>query len=185
MQMYDDANYARTRLVDTVVMCRGLPVKVEDIKVKNAAVRVLNTNELLVVKTVELDITPVKLGYLNEDTQALYLTRTPMREDWRQGLRSMSIRVIGHGRDRYQPPAEGLFNTILGRYPALDVCIDLVKSRLAGSLAFSRNFAIVGGDNLLYKGKWKVGTIAKTKDYNLFPQFDWVREMLDEELAAT
>lgn len=184
MQMYDDAAYARSRLVETVVMCRGLPVVVDDIRAKTAALRILNTNEQLIVKADELDITPVKLGYINESNRALYLTRTPMREDWRQGLRARSIRVVGYDSKIYEPAPASLYDTILGIYPKLEYCFSVVKANVADSFAFSRNFALKNEGKLLYKGKWEVGHIEENKQYELFPKFDWVREMLDEELVA-
>ena len=184
MNMYDDIVYARSRLLETVVMYQDIPVVVDDIQGDNAYLRRLGEGEPIFASVKDLNINPVKLGYLNDGHRALYLTRTPMREDWRQGLRSRSIRAIGYDGLHYEPAPVSLKHTILGIYPMLSECISFVKIGIMESMAFSRNFAVKGDNILTYKGKWDVGTITDTKDYTLSPKFDWVRETLDEELVA-
>ena len=185
MQMYEDIVYARTRLIETVVMWQGIPVLVDDIQGKMALISKLGEGgDNISVPARDLDINPVKLGYLNEGSRALYITRTPMREDWRQGLRPRSIRAIGFADKIYEPVHECLRDTILGVYPQLSDCISFVSRKLTQSMAFSRNFAVKDDGVLTYKGKWDVGTITKKKEYNLIPKYDWVRETLEEELIA-
>lgn len=188
MRMYEDIEYARSRLLETVVRVEDEPVVVYAINARTVNYRRLIDEMEGVCAPKFLNINPVKLGYFNGKKNSHYLTRTPMRRDWKQGLRQASIRDIT-GSTVSIGNAD-LAAVIKGTYPKLADCFkknnnpfdEPIKSTMR---AFSRNFAMDSRDSgLWYKGKWVVGEITKEKNYKLVPQFDWVRDILDEELDA-
>lgn len=206
----DDVEYARSRLVETIVRVGGVPVLVNVIEGKNAVhCTDLTTGNLITVKLKDLDINPVPLGYANVHNVALYVVRTPKRQDWRQGLRQNTIRVTSLkqnvappipalddapiARPRAAPRLERAFAinytdlvpTIMGTYPKVDEVFDKFKAKKnMSSHAFSRNFAITRLGDLIFKGVFSVGKISPKKDYELERKYDFVRELLEEELIA-
>lgn len=188
MIVYDDLAYAQSRLVETIVMHEGKPVRVREVVSEDTVyvVPLLNSEEMIVVPLKSLDINPVKLGYMNGPSDCVYLARTPMRQDWRQGLRPKSMRFIAENMNaRIAPNDEAIAKTILGIYPSLKECVAFIKRRKNTiSQAFSRNFSTNKDGALWFKGAFIVGEIDDTKQYSLKPKFDWVSEMLEEELAA-
>lgn len=185
MLPYIEPDYARTRLIETIVMYKGRPVTVADVALNgDCTVRYLTDREYFVCQLGELDINPVPLGYLNTMKFATYLTRIPMRQDWRQGLRNRTMRH--NHADAQDPPANKFLEAcILGQYPSLGDCFSIFRRRVATvSVAFSRNFAVLQNATLQYKGRWIVGDINPKGNYNLLPKFDWVRENLEEDLAV-
>lgn len=195
MIMYDEVEYAKTRLVDTVVRLNtGIPVRVMSMWEEDGESMCecfdLVEGVAVVVDMSELDITPVPLGYCNNGPNAQYLMRMPMRRDWKQGLRQNNL-TTPSGRP-IEIPWEVVAKTIINDYPTLDAA----KKRLFDKplnpflnpgnvkrVAFSRNFSIDKSFNLEYKGTLNVGDI-KNDNYKLLDEYLWVEDELKLALGA-
>lgn len=188
MLPYEEPQYAGTRLRESIVRFKGEPVFVLQVGAKGGKVAFqtlarAEDHELAGIGECtlqDLDINPVPLGYVNEAKFAYYVSRCPVREDWRQGLRKNTMRTIPGG---INVNFKFLRQTILGKYPNLKDALKLVNDRERESVAFSRSFAISRGGILHHKGQWQVGEIDE-RGYTLLPKFQWVEEALNEELNA-
>ncbi len=208
MQLYNDKNYAGERLNGTIVRYNEKAVRV--IAIGNAtAVQYLNNGVAENVPYARLDLNPVPLGYCNFGGNAIYLSRSPVREDWKQGLRPGTMRAtflekpkalaindeelhqlrrIGEEADfplrlKNIPDVE-LAKTIEGVFPTLDEV--LASLRRGGkkllSLAYNRNFAVDTNLNIIHKGEYLIGkfTSPETHAYQLEDKFWWAKEALEE-----
>lgn len=188
MKLYDfkdpyNLEYARTRLVGTIVRLKdnGRAVHIEDMSSKTAYFHYL-TDEIRkqdACNLTDLDITPVELGYINFNGDVYYLTRMPMRRDWRQGLRQMSCMTPTN--KRIDVPMSAIGKAIENIYPKFNEAITWVGKGFT-SAAFSRNFAVTNKNTIQYKERFDVGVIDGD-NYLLEPKFEWVREALEEELT--
>lgn len=183
MKAYEEADYARSRLPETIVrLTNGKPIFIQSVLANKVYYNHLGEDEQRVCKLSDLNINPVPLGYVNEGNNAFYLTRSPVREDWRQGLRSRTMRVVGAlGGMGFDLDDNSIAKTILGEYPSFKTA--LKNAEAGAATAFSRNFAILPGRTLQYKGRFECGLINQfgpALHRNMF----WVQEELEEELAA-
>lgn len=207
MQLYLDKNYAAERLNGTIVRWRGKAVRVIGIAAISA-VQILRTGENDAAPYNELDLNPVPLGYCNFNGTALYLSRSPVREDWKQGLRVGTMRAtfsdgkvvkpLREDLDRFRDADEDengpirlknipdveVAKTIEGEYPSLD---DILTSLRRGGkkltqLAYNRNFAVDINFNIFHKGEYLIGkfTSPETHAYQLDDKFWWAKEALEE-----
>jgi hypothetical protein len=188
MILYKDTNYASNRLTGTIIMHKNRPVQVLEFHGNKVTFRDISTNDMLVDQWgPNFDITPPKLGYLNSGGMCFYVSRCPMRKDWKQGLRAVNIRLL---RLNKTYPVDGylhfnlLANTILGVYPSLKDAVNMMKKEGWSEVAFSRYFAIDKFSNIHYKGEFKVGLLTDLakKQFTLEEKFFWVRESLEEAL---
>jgi len=135
------------------------------------------------VALTELNLDPVPLGYVNFDGLAHYLTRAPMRRDWRQGLRMLNIMVPNGGQPR-AIPYRTIANTIIGKYPTFNSALDKLNKTTNSSraLAFCRDFAMTR-EKLCYKGVFDVGSVNMDNgNIEINRKFDWVREALEQNM---
>lgn len=187
MKLYDmkdpyNLDYARTRLIGTIVRLEGRAVFIEDIGGKTAYFHYL-TDEVRkqsACNLTDLDITPVELGYINFNTDVYYITRMPMRRDWRQGLRALSCTTPTNRR--IDIPNNVLGKAIENIYPKFEEAIEWIGKGYKAA-AFSRNFALSSKGTIQYKERFNVG-VVDGNNYLLEPKYEWVREALEEELTA-
>ena len=170
MNYYDSASYAYERLNKTIVnTSKGVPIYLDYCRGGGAGAfdpdedepeemvdecefraYTLKDRELLIISLKEIDLTPVKLGYVNfTDYHALYFSRTPIR-NWKQGLCVNNLVISGHTDDQINVnfPAWELHNTILRCYPSYEECIE--NSFVT---AFCPNFATSKEGILYHKAK--------------------------------
>ena len=195
MNYYDNISYAAERLHKTVVnTSKGVPIYIdsaagggvqfdpdEDEQPEYDAGYEFNcysleTRERLKVDLSEIDLTPVKLGYVNfADFDALFFSRTPLRS-WKQGL-SVNNLVVNHYMERdditVNFPIWELHNTILRRYPSYEESLD--NKFLT---AFCPNFAINRENNLYYKA------IHVGEGKSLYEPFFYLEQHLNECLEG-
>jgi hypothetical protein len=174
----EDYGYAMSRLEGTVVKHGGLPVIVLGIT-NNGVAKLckLSDNNPFIAKAVDLDCTPVTLGYVNRDGYSLYASRVPARR-YRQGLSEVTLSCIKNGGVRCDPvPLRELNDCILGLFKPYAECVRCDKA-----MAWHRDWAS-SKDKLYYKG----GLVGKT-DQNgrpvLAPQYRYLQEALDEDCNA-
>lgn len=125
--------------------------------------------EYIVIKTSEngkasldkIDISSPPLGYLNNGGTSVYITRVPIRGYWRQGIGLGNICVVGDGGKDEVPnfASPPYSDTIMGKYPSYEECLEKVWKKEKTKVAFSRHFAL-SKTSLYYKG-YVVGTLDK------------------------
>lgn len=180
----DDYAYAATRLDGTVVTHNSKPFYVHAIKPDGTAVgHYLYEDEgSHTIMAKELELVPVKLGYVNMGNNASYIARKPMRRDWRQGLRPDNMVSIDNRANVFELKHKDLANTIMNIYPALK---DVIKAENnpfmpRGLRAWHRHWAVDGQGMVHYKGE-KVGQIVNGSPM-LMDNFNYLREALEESL---
>lgn len=161
MSMYgDDWSYANSRLGETIVRLKGVPVYIFQVgpgmSVKYSKLEEIDNPSFCLVD--DLDLKPVPLGYCNYNKNACYLARIPMRRDWRQGLRRGNFASLsGHAAERI--PYDTLGQVILGDYPTYKACLDAVRK--VKSIAWHRHWAVDNGLQVFYKGATRpVGNVV-------------------------
>lgn len=181
-----DYAYADTRLTGTIVRIAkdGEPVFVNAV-FNNGICSVTPIGKLnrdnKEVHLDELDLTPVKLGYINCAGQAAYLMRVPVRRGpGNQGLREGNSKC-SNGRRLSNLPMDALRNCILGKYPTFEkarVSSSIKKDEPVKTIAFNRHWA-VQGKLLLYKNNLVVGRI-EGKNPVLDDRYKHLKESLSE-----
>lgn len=175
----DDYEYANSRLTETIVRLKGEPVYVYKVGPGMKTDYSL-LNEMHVMKqckTEELDLKPVPLGYCNYNKNACYLSRIPMRRDWRQGLRRGNFASLsGMNADRI--PYEALKQCIIGEYPTFTAALEAVKK--LKSIAWHRHWCVDANNQVFYKGNGRpVGVVSGT-DIVLSSKYQYLKEALKE-----
>lgn len=191
MKGYDTAAYAATRLAETVIRLKGVPVLVTTCEQNGKNILVHYTHIMEdappsanVIEDFDLD--PVPLGYVNFGGKASYISRMPMRKDWRQGMRMSNI-VDTSGYNPTRMPLRVICQTIVGDFPSFDRAIAGVtrKSRAASSVAFHRDFAVTADGKLEYKGIVKAGEVNLEDASVSIPQnMNWIREAFAEAMET-
>jgi hypothetical protein len=187
---YDNEyEYAHAKLSGSIVRYRGDPVTVLGVnQEEGAAIKNHVTQLCTCVPLEELDLTPVPLGYMNLGNGANYLTRIPHRS-WKQGVRSGSISTFSKYACNFSVEGVELTNTILGRYPKLEKCFELLVCGEVRARAFTRLFSLgtpgKKGFSLFYKDLW-VGRMdpLKSKSVDFNSEYEYLTELLEEALDA-
>ena len=125
---------------------------------------------------IELDISPVKLGYVNYGASSYYVVRTPLRRCWRQGMRHNNLRIVGDGNMNI--PYHYLSETVFNNFPNYYTCLYKVCVEGYDKFAWDRDWA-VGSDLSIYNKGRKVGEIVEGLPV-LDQPFTYLQETLDE-----
>lgn len=184
----EDYSYASTRLRDTVVLdLDGAPLYISDITQEGGIVGgylgdlsyCIPPIDHLNLHLDDVDTSPFKLGYINQGGRAQFAERTPTRY-YKQGMNRNNV----HSDANIY--GAGVRKTIVGEYPSLSECMELVSCGEKLSWAFSRNFCVSGGEelNLLFRDE-VVGKCLVLGERDVIPQlseeFNFLSEMLQEE----
>lgn len=176
----DSADYAQGRLVNTIVRHQGKAVIVDAVrfvsadKPLNVVAHQILDGKKISDKIDNFDLSPVPLGFVNSVGDVGYLARTPIRRDWRQGLRRENATWLWH---QLLWSYEEIANTIEGNYASLDDALKLAPNR--GLVAWNREFAVDDKHNIYHRFYDKVGNfIEGTKNFLLDPRFLWVEQNL-------
>ncbi len=188
MKGYDTAEYAGTRLIETVIMYKNRPVKVlnctqfgKQIAVAYADVITDQTSQAFLD---DMDLNPPILGYVNVGKSSChYVTRMPMRKDWKQGVRKNNI-ITAQG---YAPDIslKHLAKTIMNDFPSIGEVVKTLaymKANLTNAcIAFNRDFAADTKGQVWYKSLFVVGRVdLNNGGIKIDPKYEWVREALME-----
>lgn len=194
MYSNDNVAYAHGRLVGTIVRHQNRAVSVVDVRFIShdrplqVMASVILTGQLAVDDIDNFDLTPVKLGWVNNlnDLTSAYLTRAPVRQDWRQGFRPHTAREFllnrpFNGRKVADFDLMAVANTIEGKYPSFaEITHKFKKNKLKGqSLAWCRDFSLTSLGEVVYKMYGKVGNFIDGTIL-LDEKFVWVEESLKE-----
>lgn len=159
-----DYDYANNRLAGTVIRLGDEPVFVHRIGRDGVAhiCKLIDTQEDLFVKFEELNCVPVSLGMCNFEKTVSYLSRIPLRHDWRQGLRRENF--VSDNIPNGAIPPEELAKVIKGDYPTFAECLELIKSKAVKAVAWSRVWALNDDMTVRYKhgvvGEYRGGDIT-------------------------
>lgn len=178
-----DWRYARTRLNGSIVSLKQTPVYVMDVGLRGAQCIEMTSGREVFCELDSLDVSPIKLGFLNTPNGITYMSRVPKRNDWRQGLRR------GNTGFTYNPnllsidPEDRVFSrslrdVIKGKYPQFRSALTYVKDK-GQSRAFHRHWAVDKNLNVLYRGGNRVGSVVGGKPV-LKGKFSYLSEYLEE-----
>jgi len=181
----DDIAYVKGRLFDTIITHMNKAVLVTGVRTLKKSIQV-SAIEVLSEKEIaddisNYDLTPVKLGFVNnyELTQSVYVSRKPLRNDWRQGFRLPQCSIIHNYK--YMPliTNKDVAKTVEGLFPTLDEL-----NPVNGMLAWCRTFALNSNEEIIYRGFGKVGKFLNRKDreFKLEDEFFWVEDRLKKVL---
>jgi hypothetical protein len=173
--MYDDAEYARSRLLTTYVRYKQTVVKVLDINEDMTCdVQNLKTGRMMRTSVEKLNLKSMPLGYVNFNRNCGYLSRIPKRHDWRQGIRAANV----SSRELIN---KGLVNTVYNIYPNFYAALEEVSTGRCNTLAFSREFCINREFSIFYKTMGLVGKVVDKKPV-LHKNFFFLDEALQEAI---
>lgn len=189
MRGYDTVEYARSRLVETIIRLKGSPVMVLGVSGKDSDITVeyndlLNDGVYGMAALSDCDLNPVPLGYVNHKRSSHYIMRTPMRRDWRQGLRMLNL-VDAEGAQPRLVSYASIGQTILGKFPSFKLSLEMLstKSLKNKSIAFHRDFAIDCEGLMEYKGTFAAGKIDMTTGSVMMnDNAGWLAEAFDEAM---
>lgn len=189
----NDPGYVDGRLRQTVVRLNtGAPVYVESVRAMEVGeglmvfykpINISSFGSMRRESIEELDLTSPPLGYTNYDGKSYFLSRYPMRRDWRQGLRrdNLASSTDGKGLRPYTfSSLLPLVIPILKSYPSYKETVERVED-IYTSCAFTRNFALDDRGRIWYKGREVVGK-DKEGAPQLLEDFFWLEELLVEEM---
>lgn len=193
--MYNNLHDAQMRLDGTIIRIGRWPIKVSGIDTRYGDndeesmmlfYKFLKSNREDQTELIEenVNVEPVPLGYVNLDTESIYVQRIPDRR-WKQGLCEDGLHAIGRAsliREVFRNGA-CLADTILNIYPSLEMALDTIQHPQAISIAFSRKFGLLKGRRgplkLMNIGR-EVGTIENNVPV-LSSAFNHLAELLEEE----
>lgn len=192
---YKDNMYANDRLTGTIVRHNNTPIYIDRVSGDGWAYGHSlggGVPKVIQVQQEELDLTPVPLGNVNELDSVLFVQRMPKRRDWRQGLRRSNMHVstvVGLPRD-VNLTGQGIVKTIMGVYPNVEECLEMVLCEEVLGRAFSRYFSV--GSRLAKKratlhfrdkGIGTVGyNVAGELSFEITQDYRFLNEFLQEEL---
>lgn len=171
--MYKDAEYARSRLQGTIVLHGSIPVYVEEVEHDmTCIVRIdIDSNQVKPIPFDDLNVLAPKLGYVNLQGKAHYVSRKPLRNDWRQGLRPSQCVILNGKRGVVGGHVSHsmIIDCIKGEFPSKRKALAMMKEGWK-SVALSREFCLHrdddGAHELHYTWHGKVG-VMKGKDLTL------------------
>lgn len=189
MKGYDTAEYAATRLIDTIILYKGDPVRVMSCvqfgkQIAVTYVTVLSEEHGQAFLD-DFDMNPPILGYVNVGNKTCqYITRMPMRKDWKQGVRKNNIVTnTGVSPDLNM---KYLAKTIIGKFPSIAEVVKNLsyfaeKGYPSYMQAFDRDFAADAKGRVWYKGMFNIGEINLANGgIKVNPEHEWTREALME-----
>lgn len=187
--MYDNAVYARSRLVSTYVrtfkdnkIC--FINDVYDDYDKNmivANVVKIKADAPEIIPYSELNLKPFELGYINIKFTSIFSYRKPMREDWRQGHRAANTYI---GPYYFSECLNSIQKCLDNDYPTYEKCLSIKR----GSKAFSKHFSVYrddGYNSVMFCDMYDVGKINSDNGQVKFNEkFNYLRPLLEEVMYA-
>ena len=161
----DDLEYASRRLNNTLVRTdTGKAFFVLRTYYNDAGIMVhdgdlIDEGDRITILHSKLDLEPVPLGFINVTDDMVFISRKPMRRDWKQGLSHNSINTFGRLRPD-EVNIRALSQPINKTYPTFAKALSSLNKR--SSMAFSRDFGLSKIDEqvvLVYR-KHNVGRVV-------------------------
>jgi hypothetical protein len=191
----NDAEYAKSRIVGSYMRGKTQLYKIIDIVSRD---NVLDKSVILALdqdknsvqlKIKELEFSFGKLGYVNDVNSGIasFISRLPLRRDYRQGLRAyqlISYRGGGTGsitESWLEQNTKSVYKCLNNIFPKLEKVIEL-SEEYNGDIAFSKNFALSSKYKLLYRG-FVIGDLNKDDKFKLNHSFNFVEEEFVKEVG--
>tara|TARA_R110000772_G_scaffold129472_2_gene237615 strand:+ start:30525 stop:31067 length:543 start_codon:yes stop_codon:yes gene_type:complete len=179
--MYVEPDYANSRLNRTVVRLGNIPVYVVNVRGDKQCEVLHDINKEEEVALVHLDdLNPLSpaLGYTNYNGKALYLSRKPLRRDYRQGLRTSQVEVmVGNRGDN---SIKLIMRCITGDFPTIQRANEKLIDG-ARSVAISRDVCLTRNGikiNVMYK--WHVVGLYKDGAIVLNEKYSFLRKLVEK-----
>lgn len=185
MTMWDNLEDCKNQLVGTIVRHNGRAVTVRSVDSRQGEIVCelirLSDKKGSLTKLKFLELSPVKLGYVNGMGTSRYICRTASRR-WKHGLDSSNTREVIDGETlgfrHFTFMNKGISAAIENNYPTLSASLTHLKEGLVEKVAFSRLFAI--SDTFLYYRGSVVGKVVG-EELVLDNEARYLQELLDEE----
>lgn len=188
MVTYADADYANSRLSETVVLNKRT-TKLFYVRYVSSMSSVngyeVDTSEDRIVRLADLDLMPLPLGYTNTSHGAFYLTRTPCRR-FKQGSNWSNLRLVGYPGRASRSSYKLLLQPVFCNYPSIEEALSLCEDTIA-SVAISRNFCVSANGLLMYKGhvKTPVGRVnLDNAQIKLDQDYSYLNDVFDLEVPV-
>ena len=137
MSKYSCIEYARSRLLGTMVFAKGKPVVVEDCYDQHLVGFDPSTKEMFEYDWEDVDLKPPSVGYINHGTRASYLMRYPARQ-WKQGIRLGQFQNLPNGVRLTGP---SFLKAVTHKFPKANKCVEDLLNEEKISEAFDKNFS--------------------------------------------
>jgi len=137
-----------------------------------------------VVPLKEVRISSPALGNTDFDGEAMFVSRVPLRDDWRQGLRAKNIVCLKEGRIERSVTFNlfSLAQPIFCKYSKVEEALGKVEDAYK-SVAISRNFSVSENYTLVYKCYLPVGSFNNENGLLKVPEKNmWLKELIKEEV---
>jgi hypothetical protein len=179
--MYVDRDYAYSRLVNTLVRHNGEAVLVREVLGDlDCIVERLDTKNIHTVHLDDLELKSPPLGFVNFEGQCYYLTRKPMRNDWRQGVRRNSVSAIRNGREM-SIPIQAISKCVDGKFPTRSSALASLRKGVR-EVAISRDYSLTRvGSSTIINYKW-YGAVGKLTLKGIVLDAQW--KYLHKELGG-
>lgn len=135
----------------------------------------------------QIEFSVGKLGYVNWFGRGTwYVTRMPIRRDYKQGLRYNQLSFKGGDSALRESETEtkgffkALADCLFNKYPPFNTALDLVEDT-GNTVAFSRHFAVSNKFSLAHRGA-KVGIVTDNGEMRLEKKFSFLEQELELEV---
>lgn len=205
---YETTEEVKFRLENTVVLYEGKPVLISRVKMpeereeakeiarvyfyelpygagnkKNEVRRYLSSRNF--------DLAPFKMGYFNHGGEAIFASRTPVRQN-KQGLGQTTCKLTdirGKGCQTLDwngvVGSQGFVDMVNGKFPDFQAAGEMLGNKENGSVALSRSFAFFIDHDLealllMHKGVKCGLALRGQKALQIPPKFHFLREEMEE-----
>lgn len=180
-----DVEYAESRLTGTIVRYQGEPAFVNNVTYQRdrpvAVLRYISPRADEAVPLDDLDLSPFNLGYVNYRNIASFLTRVPMRGDYRQGLRTHNM-YSHFGYHHQSIPISGIYNTLMNVFPTFRQCVVAVQAtEQSRSSAWHLNWALDREGNIRHRFGDIVGSLVSGRPV-LLDRLSHLQEQLEDTM---
>ncbi len=185
--MYGDLDYARQKLIRTVVLYEGkaaLILEVNGTSDNTTIVAQLSDGTMVDKPCEDFQLRNFKLGYANTADGCQYFMRKPMRSDWRQGLRERNVIFSDGQRARnISPSLTRIMQALDCTYPSIK---EALKRVLDGEVcvAFSPAFCLYRKRNgvvIYYRNFRKAGYISTGGVVSLSDKYSFLSHFIKGE----
>lgn len=175
----EDWAYAHTRLAGTYVLYKSAQlVRIDSVRRNGVRINSLDGESLPLCQLKDLNVQDFRLGFVNFPDGADYVSRKPMRRDWRQGLRPNNLLCRQELRDRKM---QYVSQTLLNNFPTLEECVQSAKEDGLAK-AWHRHWCLGHDMKIYYRDlSTSVGSLVKGEP-KLSTRFQYLAEALEESL---
>lgn len=189
----NDYDYANSRLEGTIIRHKGKPVfYLHSDNTGNVQLKTIVTGRERSGKFSDLDFSVPTLGFVVDHGCLMYISRKPLRRDWRQGLRENNVTIKRYTPMNVRTPCCSLlYKCITQKFPKVSEAIETCKDDLV-AVALSPDWAIIPDGKGVMKLNYRYFGVAgvlygdgtfKLKDTDKY-RFTNLKESLSEVINA-